>query len=250
MQKRRMLSFPFVAVCPSDWTKRMAQESRVFEQASFVVIANPLDTQFWKPAIGHNRDFLAPSLERCRTLKILFGAAGGLKDPRKGWALLQDALRYLDANRPEIPVRLEIFGENGEPEFMGNCAIIYLGALDEAGMRAAYRRADVFIATPLIESFGQTVTESQSCGTPVIGSATGGLKDTIESGRTGHLLSDRSPSELARKLAEAFDSPGKLREMGTRARERAMRLWSMETVGAQYIDLYRKILSQPNGHSA
>lgn len=143
---------------------------------------------------------------------------------RKGWALLQEALRYLEVNRPGISVRLEIFGQNGKPELLGNYSITYVGALDEKGMRAAYRRADAFISTPLVESFGQTATEAQACGTPVIGTDTGGLKDTIESGITGHLITHRNPAELARRLADAYDNIQKLREMGIRARERAMRL--------------------------
>jgi glycosyltransferase involved in cell wall biosynthesis len=219
----------------------MAQESAVFSRASCVIIPNPLDTEFWRPSVSSAFENSAAPDESSRPLRLLFGAVGGLEDPRKGWGLLRDALAHLKVSRPDILIHLEIFGQTGVFERSGSQSTTYLGTLSEEGMRKAYRHADVFVATPLAESFGQTVTEAQACGTPVIGTAAGGLKDTIMPGKTGHLVGARDYFELAARLAETFDFPRQTMEMGVNARERAERLWSMQTVGDQYVELYRRV---------
>ncbi|OXM88327.1 glycosyltransferase family 4 protein [Paenibacillus rigui] len=57
-----------------------------------------------------------------------------------------------------------------------------------------YAAADVFLFPSATETFGNVVLESMASGTPVIGSAAGGVKDTIRHGENG-LLCD--PGQVA-----------------------------------------------------
>ncbi|XVV09454.1 glycosyltransferase [Actinoplanes sp. CA-131856] len=71
------------------------------------------------------------------------------------------------------------------------------GAVAADEMPAWYRSADVVAATPWYEPFGLTVLEAMACGVPVVGTAVGGLTDTVVDGVTGDLVPARDPAALA-----------------------------------------------------
>jgi glycosyltransferase involved in cell wall biosynthesis len=71
-----------------------------------------------------------------------------------------------------------------------------VGAVPHAEMPRWYRSADVLVATPWYEPFGLPTLEAMACGVPVIGSAVGGLTDTIVEGLTGELVPARDPRAL------------------------------------------------------
>ena len=62
-------------------------------------------------------------------------------------------------------------------------------------VNAVQRHATVVVQKSLVEGFGLTVTEAMWKERPVVASAVGGIRDQIEDGRTGWLLSD--PTDLA-----------------------------------------------------
>jgi D-inositol-3-phosphate glycosyltransferase len=55
------------------------------------------------------------------------------------------------------------------------------------------------------EPFGIVPLESMACGTPVVGSRTGGIQYTIDDGVTGYLAEPRCPFDLANKLAAVLE---------------------------------------------
>jgi glycosyltransferase involved in cell wall biosynthesis len=69
--------------------------------------------------------------------------------------------------------------------------VVYLGgALCDDDLRLAYASMDVLIhpTCSLDENFGYVPVEAMASGTPVVGAAYGGLKDTIVHGTTGYLM--------------------------------------------------------------
>ena len=59
-----------------------------------------------------------------------------------------------------------------------------------------YRSADLLVAAPWYEPFGLTPLEAMACGVPVVGTAVGGLTDTVVDGVTGDLVPARDPHAL------------------------------------------------------
>jgi glycosyltransferase involved in cell wall biosynthesis len=115
-------------------------------------------------------------------------------------------------------------------------------------LRDLYNAADVMVNLTLNpdENFGLAQVEAMACGTPVIGTAWGGLKDTIVDGVTGYKVSTL-PTPTGVKLSwwEAANRIVALLEDRT-ARER-MRAACLEMAGrytqARYTDLLETALT-------
>jgi D-inositol-3-phosphate glycosyltransferase len=76
----------------------------------------------------------------------------------------------------------------------------YLGAVDESRLAAVYNMADVFVMpTRRSEMFGMAAVEAQACGTPVIASDHGGLRETVPR-RCGGRFPSGDATALSRQL--------------------------------------------------
>ena len=142
---------------------------------------------------------------------------------------------------PEIGRLQEIAAEEDVAD-----AVTFVGSRGRRELRNFYCAADVFVTTPWYEPFGITPVEAMACGTPVIGSAVGGIQYTIRDGETGFLIPPQDPRALARRLRDLFQQPRLLRDMGRNAIRRANSLFTWKRVAAMIGELYHEVaLSGP-----
>ena len=111
--------------------------------------------------------------------------------------------------------------------------VIMTGQLAHEDMPAVYRSADVVLATPWYEPFGITPLEAAAAGRPLVGSAVGGLLDSVTDGVTGRLVPPRDVPALVRGVRELLDDPEKGRRWGAAARARAVTHFDWGVVTAQ-----------------
>jgi D-inositol-3-phosphate glycosyltransferase len=123
-------------------------------------------------------------------------------------------------------------------------AVTFVGSRGRSELRAYYGAADVFVSTPWYEPFGITPVEAMACGTPVIGSAVGGIKSTVVDGRTGYLVQPEDPAGLADRLADLLRNPARARAFGRRAVRQANALYTWHGVSKSISKLYDEVLDE------
>ncbi|WP_028047991.1 glycosyltransferase [Cellulomonas sp. URHE0023] len=117
-----------------------------------------------------------------------------------------------------------------------------VGRVDHDDLPALVDSADAVVATPWYEPFGIVPVEAAACGVPVVGSAVGGLVDTVQDGRTGVLVPPRDPAALAAALRGLLDHPERRAALGAAARRRAVARYGWDRIAAQTELIYRTVV--------
>jgi D-inositol-3-phosphate glycosyltransferase len=116
-----------------------------------------------------------------------------------------------------------------------------LGGLSRAEVPALLRSADVVACVPWYEPFGIVPLEAMACGVPVVGSAVGGLLDTIADQRTGLLVPPRDPVALAGAVGRLLAAPALRARMGAEAVARVRQRFTWPVVAQGTLDVYRSL---------
>jgi len=121
----------------------------------------------------------------------------------------------------------------------------HLGKIkDDRVMALAYSAADVYVIASLQESFGQTVTESMACGTPVVGFASGGIVDMVRPEVTGQLAPTRDVAALRDAVRKVLSDPAGRAQMADNCRRIAVAEYSLDVQAAAYRSLYESLLEK------
>jgi len=108
----------------------------------------------------------------------------------------------------------------------------------------------VFVSTPWYEPFGITPLEAMACGTPVIGSAVGGIQYSVIDGVTGYLVPPRDPPVLAQRLQTLRANPALAAALGRAGVYRVRSRFTWDLVTSQLIDVYRCVARRGSGRRA
>jgi glycosyltransferase involved in cell wall biosynthesis len=236
-KKKQQWIDPFDIVAPSNWMANLIRNSDVMKNWPVSVIKNPIDTEKWQPEdMSLSRENL--KLPRDKLL-ILFGAAGGVEDPRKGFAYLKKALSSLDK---QLEVELVIYGgsvQQASSEF--SFKIHDFGFIDcQTVLKNLYSACNVFVLPSVVDNLPNTGVESLACGTPVVAFNTGGIPDIVDHLKTGYLAEKFKSDDLLNGIEWVLKSSNYL-EMRTKCREKALNFFSYPVVAKEYERLYAKI---------
>jgi glycosyltransferase involved in cell wall biosynthesis len=240
-RKRKHWRTPIHIVCPSHWLADCARSSALMAKWPISVVPNPLDTDQWAPMPQPLSRSLLGLPQHVPLL--LFGASGGVGDPRKGFDLLTEALARLQGNPLLTDLQLVIFGQSApqHPPALG-FPVHYAGSLhDLLSLRALYNAVDVFVLPSRQDNLPNTGLEAHSCGTPIVCFNTCGLPDVVDHKMTGYLATSNDTEDLAAGCLWVLNQrhDGLLRE---NARNKALREWSEDRVASLYQDVYRQTL--------
>jgi D-inositol-3-phosphate glycosyltransferase len=81
-----------------------------------------------------------------------------------------------------------------------------------------------------------------ACGVPVIGSAVGGLLDTVEDGVTGRLIPPRRSDLLSDAIAELLKDPVRRAAMGRAGVRRVRQRYCWDEIARQTESTYAHVL--------
>ena len=171
---------------------------------------------------------------------LLFGAMGGVNDPRK--EVIFYSLPCSAVHEPSLQsLELVVFGQLApqSPPQLG-FPVHYTGHLhDDLSLRALYSAADVMVIPSRQDNLPNTGLEAHACGTPVVAFNTGGLPDIVEDRVTGALAEPFEPSSLAAAIRWLLEDGQRRVELGVAARAKAKYLWNPVRVAGLYLEIYK-----------
>jgi glycogen synthase len=124
----------------------------------------------------------------------------------------------------------------------------FTGFLEERALRLHYAAADVAVAPSLYEPFGLVATEAMACGTPVVASDTGGLREILAGG-TGLTFPPHDAEQLADRIAQVLSDPTLAADLVARGRARIRALYDWDDVAARTIEVHRHAVTTHAAHA-
>ena len=262
--ERRALEMADAVIAVSESTRDDVLRLFDVDPAKVPVIPNGIDTEEYSPThapevlrqfdVDPDRPYVlfVGRMTRQKGLQYLLDAAEAI-DER-----FQIVVAGGDADTPAMQREMERHVE--EVRAKRRDVVFIPEMLSRPTAVALYSHATVFCCPSIYEPFGIINLEAMSCGTPVVGSATGGINEVVVEGETGFkvplALSDTPPHDptdpqgFSRGLAEGINrfagKPDLARRMGETGRQRVLDHYSWGSIAERTLDLYdRLVIRQP-----
>lgn len=232
------------AVC-QDSAARYAGQSGIPAER-FQVLYNGVDCERFSP--GGDRESLRRSLGMEPGTVVAMTAAS-LTPVKNHLGLLEAAARLAqDGPAPlrflflgDGPLRREIEARSEALSLIGR--VVLVGASDR--IPDYLRAADMFILPSRLEGMSNAILEAMACGLPIVAHDVGGNPELVAHGETGLLCPAGDSKRLADAIRRLAEDAALRRDMGARARGRAVAEFSLEAMMDNYARYYRRVAFGP-----
>ena len=119
------------------------------------------------------------------------------------------------------PAQLDRIRAHWNERRLPSANFISLGHVSDRELVSLYQSVSLVVQPSLLEGFGLTALEAMSCGTPVIGSATGALPEILEDPELQ--FDPTQPRQIADRIARRFLEPDLTAQNVVQGLERARR---------------------------
>ncbi len=224
------------------------------------VVLNGIDTQLWRPRPTWEESEEANGWSVLKDYGVdpsrPIAAFVGRITRQKGVPHLVKAASHFDPevqlvlcagapDTPEIAAETEQLVKDLQAERDG---IIWVQEmLPKEKLQEILTAADTFVCPSIYEPLGIVNLEAMACGTAVVASDVGGIPEVVVDGETGTLVhyDENDPEAFERSIAEAVNAMvadrATAREFGERGKQRAIDVFSWETIAQQTVDVYRSL---------
>ncbi|WP_460396059.1 glycosyltransferase family 4 protein [Actinophytocola sediminis] len=180
------------------------------------------------------------------------GFVGRFGEPRKGMAVLLDALRVL---LPEFPdLRLVVVGGGDQAELRRQAGpklvehLSLIGQADDQVKASMLSSVDVYCAPNTGgESFGMILTEAMAAGAAVVASDLDAFRRVLDDGRAGMLFPVGDPVGLASALRGMLTEQHRRAELAAAARQR-VGAFDWPVVAGQVLRVYEQAIAADPRH--
>jgi len=233
-------------ICGSGFQRRiLVREGAPYEKVK--VVLGGVDLDIFRPLKARDEFRKELGVEGKFVLLSL-----GRLEKRKGFDDAIKALAYLKDIRDIV---LLIVGKGSEKSHLEDLArdlslenkVKFLGFVSSDDLPKIYNVADLFIA-PFkslgrdMEGFPLVVQEAQACGVPVVSTITTSLPELVENNRSGFLVRQSSPQDIAEKIRILYENDKLCKKMGENALRMAKDVLSLEVAAAKIENILRLAL--------
>ena len=205
---------------------------RIHLDTDAIVIPNGIDVSTFKDA----------KQEAVWARPKTIGFIGRFTEPRKGLALLLEALRDIARIHPEV--RILIAGPGEGLEVMQSLApglrskIEFLGRISDEEKASFLRSVSVYVAPNTGgESFGIILAEAMAAGAPIVASNLPAFDAVLSGGKFGKMFENGDSSGLATEIISLLSHDDQRISLGVAAQGGAVKFdWS--DVGPQIMNVY------------
>lgn len=226
-----------VIVTPSKWLLEEATKSGVFSHFIKECIPNSIALDIFKP---QDKNVLRKEYSINNDDFVILFVADNVKNDRKGFDLLIEALSYLET----MSITVMAIGKGKIPE-VSHLKIIHLGEINSVGEMAKYHAlADAFVLPSREDNLPNVMLEAFACGTPIIGFPIGGILEHSKLNLTGVLAEEISGFALAKAIQFFYETKANYKSEAIR--KYAEDNFSQKKQADAYRKVYDKVLNYKN----
>lgn len=227
-------------IASSNWMAENARKSSLIGKCKIEVLPNPIDTEIYKPA---DKLSVRDELGFPRNRFLILSGAANLKDKRKGFVFLMQAISQMKKINPEISeiFGLITFGKSSVVDVSDVPVYPQSYLKDDNSIAMLYQAADVYVIPTLEDNLPSTIMESLACGTPVVAFNTGGIPDMVDHKTTGYLAKLRNVNDLISGI-NWVKNHTEISQIKKNCRGKVIANFSNEVISAKYINYYRSLL--------
>jgi phosphatidyl-myo-inositol dimannoside synthase len=220
-------------VVPSFYSASVAREVYGIPDAKLAIVPEPIDLTDWRRRFG---EAAGPKAARPTILSV------ARMYPRKR---LEDLLHAAVILRARIPLaQIRIVGDGPESARLrllhrelglGDTAVL-LGEVSRSRLAVEYTIAHCFCLPTVQEGFGLVFAEAMAAGLPVVACRAAAVPEIVEDGRTGLLVGERNPAELAHALETLLVNENLRAEFGLAATRR-IEAFDLPRVAGRFLEI-------------
>ena len=237
-KKELYTSFKPTFVLPSKWMMDMARKSGLSKESELVKIPNPIDHQQFFP---RNRNEARRQLGLQNDKKYLLAGAANSKLSFKGMSALKESLKLFE--RKGIPKNAEllIFGKADQSWAADlKIPVKFVGYTERERLSLLYSAANVFLFPSEAESFGLTLVESMSCGTPVVSFGAGISLEVIRHQENSYLATKGNFEDFSNGIEFLLENTSRINP--EELNQEIKNDYSLEVIGNKYSELFNYLV--------
>ena len=222
-------------ICVSGPSKQDVVEEFLVNPENVEVILNGIDIETFKP------DSSIKVIEN----RIVTTASADI--PLKGLRFLINALPRVLKDFPET--HLTVIGKSPNESKIRkliddlnlNERISFKSNLSEEEIVDIYHTSQIAVIPSLYEGFGFGAGEAMACGTPLISTDSGGLKDVI--GDSAIKITSGSIKEIENEIITLFKDPKKREQLSLKGRKRMEDLFDWKISALNYVKVFEETIN-------
>ena len=222
-------------ICVSGPSKQDVVEEFLVNPENVEIILNGIDIETFKP------DSDSKIIEN----RIVTTASADI--PLKGLRFLINALPRVLKDFPNT--HLIVIGKSPNEskitklidDLCLNERIYFKSNLSEEEIVDIYHTSQIAVIPSLYEGFGFGAGEAMACGTPLISSDSGGLKDVI--GDSAVKINSGSVEEIENEIIALFKDPEKRENLSLKGRKRMEELFDWKISASNYVKVFEETIN-------